>query len=382
MKISSAILTVLFAQGAVAFTPSRVSTALSAATLDAVEITVNGAEEQSYKYDKYVVDEDSEVKVEEATFDPSIYDPRKRVQTGRYNNKPNSIAIPFLKRPAKLDGTHAGDVGFDPLGFTESYDLYTMMEAEIRHARIAMLAVVGWPLSELVGPKFMLHGEKFVAPSVLNGFDPLSFISVAAIFGAFGYFENKTWLRRVDDKPLGKKHVEDMANVWKYGVPGDYNFDPLNLYSILGDSADGRKAMREAEIAHGRAAMLGITTFAALEAMSGHPIVENNLLFHPNAVVPAAALAYFTFINFYEVKNSDQYLLQPQLTSEGSVRLEELQRKAALATEGTSVYTDIASEYATKYGSIVTSAFNDVKSKYDQAIDDSTKKALKYTDKE
>lgn len=81
MKISSAILTVLFAQGAVAFTPSRVSTALSAATLDAVEITVNGAEEQSYKYDKYVVDEDSEVKVEEATFDPSIYDPRKRVQT-------------------------------------------------------------------------------------------------------------------------------------------------------------------------------------------------------------------------------------------------------------------------------------------------------------
>jgi hypothetical protein len=26
-----------------------------------------------------------------------------------------SAAVPFLKRPSNLDGTYAGDVGFDPL---------------------------------------------------------------------------------------------------------------------------------------------------------------------------------------------------------------------------------------------------------------------------
>ena len=139
--------------------------------------------------------------------------------SGRYNEKENSIAIPFLKRPPALDGSHAGDYGFDPLGFTEQYDLYTMQESELRHARLAMLAVVGWPVSELVAPDWML--QYGCAPSVLNGFNPLSFLATLAAFGAFGYFEFKTALRRVDDKRLGMIHREDMADVWKWGVAGD-----------------------------------------------------------------------------------------------------------------------------------------------------------------
>lgn len=31
----------------------------------------------------------------------------------------NSIALPFTPRPAALDGELVGDVGFDPLGFSE-----------------------------------------------------------------------------------------------------------------------------------------------------------------------------------------------------------------------------------------------------------------------
>lgn len=42
----------------------------------------------------------------------------------------------------------AGDVGFDPLGLSgiaglAGADLYWMREAELKHARVAMLAVVG-----------------------------------------------------------------------------------------------------------------------------------------------------------------------------------------------------------------------------------------------
>jgi len=94
-----------------------------------------------------------------------------------------------------------------------------MQEAEIRHARLAMLAVVGWPVSELVGPEWMLQNG--CAPSVLNGFNPISFFATLAAFGAFGFFEYMTSLRRVDDKAYGAIHKEDMQDVWKWGVAGD-----------------------------------------------------------------------------------------------------------------------------------------------------------------
>jgi len=54
-----------------------------------------------------------------------------------------SEAIPFLKCPTYLDGKLAGDVGFDPLGFGKNEDvLLEMREAEIKHARLAMLVSV------------------------------------------------------------------------------------------------------------------------------------------------------------------------------------------------------------------------------------------------
>merc|ERR1719287_422302 len=157
----------------------------------------------------------------------------ERIQPGRYADMTNSIALPFLPRPTALDGSHAGDYGFDPLGLSEKLDFYAMQEAEIRHARLAMLAVVGWPMSELLAPSWMLQDG--CAPSVLNGVNPLSFLGIVAFLG----------------------------------VAGDYNFDPLNWYASCGDDFKGRKGLRDVEISHGRVAMLGITYFAAWEALTG-----------------------------------------------------------------------------------------------------------------
>ena len=51
-----------------------------------------------------------------------------------------SQSMPFMQRPAALTGELAGDVGFDPLGFAKSEeDLMNYREAEIKHARLAML---------------------------------------------------------------------------------------------------------------------------------------------------------------------------------------------------------------------------------------------------
>ena len=65
-----------------------------------------------------------------------------------------SQSLPFLPRPAALTGALAGDVGFDPLGFAKSEaDLMNYREAEVKHARLAMLAAAGWPLSEVFDKK-------------------------------------------------------------------------------------------------------------------------------------------------------------------------------------------------------------------------------------
>jgi light-harvesting complex I chlorophyll a/b binding protein 1 len=66
-----------------------------------------------------------------------------------------SKSMPFLEAPAKLDGSMAGDVGFDPLGLSNindvGLDLYWMREAELKHGRIAMLAAAGALWVELLG---------------------------------------------------------------------------------------------------------------------------------------------------------------------------------------------------------------------------------------
>jgi len=234
------------------------------------------------------------------------------------------------------------------------------MEAEIRHSRLAMLAVIGWPLSELLAPNWALQGSEHLAPSVLNGFNPLSFLVTAAIFGGIGFLEYTTALRPALSTTIGKKHAEDMKDVWSYGVPGDYNFDPLGWYSAFGDDAAGRKAMREVEVAHGRGAMMGITYFALWEYLTGHPIVENNLLFTPNLLVPLLGAAYLSFGFFFDIKSSDQYLFQVELNSEGDMRLIRLKNffrylakdageKAGIAKEKADQVYEFAQDARVKY---------------------------------
>merc|ERR1712194_407571 len=100
---------------------------------------------------------------------------------GEPTNKDNenmSQALPFAPKPKLLDGSLAGDVGFDPFGFAgkEKADLMYMREAEIKHSRLAMLAVIGWPLAELFDKPLAdaaglptLLTKTGESPSLLNG---------------------------------------------------------------------------------------------------------------------------------------------------------------------------------------------------------------------
>lgn len=172
-----------------------------------------------------------------------------------------STALPFVARPAYLDGSMAGDAGFDPLGLAANPDrLKFMREAELKHSRIAMLATVGWPVAELVhnnmahslGLKSMLQAGERV-PSILNG---------------------------------GLGHA--MADYWPYMAAALVAGGAIEAFAATGalvsEPLDGSKRSLElSEIKHGRIAMLAIAAMAFQEALTGVGVVSQLM----NALHPA-----------------------------------------------------------------------------------------------
>merc|ERR1712191_1087 len=58
-------------------------------------------------------------------------------------NAEKSPALPFLPYPENLKG-YAGDVGFDPLRFSDFVPMDYLRESELKHGRICMLAWTGF----------------------------------------------------------------------------------------------------------------------------------------------------------------------------------------------------------------------------------------------
>merc|ERR1711898_52291 len=94
-----------------------------------------------------------------------------------------------------------GDMGFDPLQIADnSGKLAWYREAEVKHARLAMLAAFGWPVSEVLNFGKLLTNDGR-APSLLNGgLGEVNGVYWAAVVGLAVYWESKGL-----DKQYGKK---------------------------------------------------------------------------------------------------------------------------------------------------------------------------------
>jgi light-harvesting complex I chlorophyll a/b binding protein 1 len=160
-------------------------------------------------------------------------------------NAEKSASLPWMNRPPLLDGSMAGDVGFDPLGLSNiddvGIDLYWMREAEIKHGRVAMLAVAGILQVEIFGPA--PGCEAATAKCQMDAFWQIWNSHPQYI--AFGFImisiaEMISGIATTTGREAGVRE------------PGDFGLDPLRYGN--GDKAKFDR-LKAQEVANGRLAM-------------------------------------------------------------------------------------------------------------------------------
>ena len=157
-----------------------------------------------------------------------------------------------------------GPLGFfDPLGFCTSGEekvseakIRFYREVELKHARVAMLAAVGFPLAEQFHPLFATDdAPSFSAfqQTPLQTFWPIVVLAIAIpeVFSTFSFEKpsEQAWAMKADH------------------VSGDYfGFDPLGLKP---SNAAELKEMQTKEINNGRLAMIAIAGMVVQEGITG-----------------------------------------------------------------------------------------------------------------
>lgn len=191
------------------------------------------------------------------------------------SNRIQSRAIPFLEMPATLQNDQAmmlaGNFGFDPLGLAKNLEnLMEYRESEVKHARLAMLAAAGWPLSELYDRAIAewlgldpVLDQADRAPSLLNGgLEKVSPIWWGACVG---------FTAAIDLYGIQRARSGDPEY-----LPGRLGFDPLGFYP---PDMVGRSRMELAEIKHGRIAMLAVVGYSLQEYTTQLGVVDETPFF-------------------------------------------------------------------------------------------------------
>merc|ERR1719163_664910 len=152
--------------------------------------------------------------------------------------------------------------GFDPLGFARGKskdEVYRLREAEITHARVAMLACAGFLVQEKVHPLFSGDGGPAIdqipaLPVWVWG------VMLAGIGGAEQVRIAKGW-QKLDPS------TQTASQTLREGyIPGDLGFDPAN---IRPKDPTKLALMQERELANGRLAMIGAAGFLLQEGITG-----------------------------------------------------------------------------------------------------------------
>lgn len=166
--------------------------------------------------------------------------------------------VPGAISPAYLNDSLAGDYGFDPMGFgADPVALKWYRQAELVHARWAMLGVAGILAQELYNPDVFWY--EAALPENLPGFvnDDFNLGTIFAFeFLMMHYVEVRRWQDyknpgSVNEDPIFKGNSVPNTEM---GYPGGI-FDPMGMAS--GDT----KSAQTREIKNGRLAMVAFVGF-------------------------------------------------------------------------------------------------------------------------
>jgi len=179
-----------------------------------------------------------------------------------------SASLPFLDKPEKLAGFVGEEQEFDPVGFSDTFDVKWMREAEIKHGRVSMLACVGF----LVTSTFVLPGATVEADSLKAVYSAPPGLWAALLFlvgyaESSGYSGTPVGFGQTAVPKAGGISILDMFE-GSERVPGDFGFRAL----YPADAA-GQRQMQLKEINNGRLAMF------ALGGMVHHNLVVSGGLF-------------------------------------------------------------------------------------------------------
>ena len=161
-----------------------------------------------------------------------------------------SKSLPFLIKPAALDGKMIGDYGFDPLGFSDQFSLKYMREVELKHGRVAMLATVGFLFQQFIhlpGAAYQESNPFLAVTTVGLG------VNMQILIGA-GIVELVYWRKYYDED----------------SVPGDLGWDPAKV--LKGKSDDYITDLKLKELKNGRLAMIAIMGMFVQYSQFGHLI--------------------------------------------------------------------------------------------------------------
>merc|ERR1719182_864464 len=161
-----------------------------------------------------------------------------------------SEALPFLTRRASLGpkGALVGDLGFDPLGFTEIFPLAWLREAEIKHCRVTMLAFVGFIFTDFY---------------TLPGFEYGTVEAHDACVASGAMSQLLLWIGLLE--VISIISIDQMLR-GSGREAGDYGFDPVGFAS----DPEKKKDLQMKELANGRLAMFAFGGVVTQSVLTGN----------------------------------------------------------------------------------------------------------------
>jgi Chlorophyll A-B binding protein len=150
-------------------------------------------------------------------------------------------AMPFLPAADNLKGYVGDDIGFDPLRFSDYFPMDYLREAELKHGRICMMAVVGFITTD-IGLTVHPLGAGVASRAAHD------------LLAAKGVMGNLAW-------PIALFEVVSYLAVSEMlsgsgRAPGDFMF---GSFYLKGKSPDAVAKLKYNEIMNGRLAMLAFS---------------------------------------------------------------------------------------------------------------------------